>query len=125
MILSAIAIILAYWFYVRNINLPKKLATNFVSLYKFSFNKWYFDELYEVIFIKPMRSLGNFLWRIIDVKFVDGIPNGLALICKFASQGISKVQTGFIYNYALWMVLGIVGILSFLVLTLKTLGTTP
>ena len=125
MILSAIAIILAYWFYVRNINLPKKLATNFVSLYKFSFNKWYFDELYEVIFIKPMRSLGNFLWRIIDVKFVDGIPNGLALICKFASQGISKVQTGFIYNYALWMVLGIVGILSLLVLTLKTLGTNP
>ena len=125
MILSAIAIILAYWFYVRNNDLPKKLAKKFSWLYKFSLNKWYFDELYEVIFIKPMRSLGNFLWRIIDVKFVDGIPNGLALICKFASQGISKVQTGFIYNYALWMVLGIVGILSFLVLTLKTLGTNP
>jgi NADH-quinone oxidoreductase subunit L len=125
MILSAIAIILAYWFYLKNIELPKKIARKFSWLYKFSLNKWYFDELYEIIFIKPIRSLGNFLWRIIDVKFVDGIPNGLALICKFASHGISKVQTGFIYNYALWMVLGIVGILSLLVLTLKTLGTTP
>jgi NADH-quinone oxidoreductase subunit L len=125
MLLSFIAIILAYLFYVKNIELPKKIARKFSWLYKFSLNKWYFDELYEIIFIKPMRSLGNFLWRIIDVKFVDGIPNSLTILTRFASQGISKIQTGFIYNYALWMVLGIVGILSLLVLTLKTLGTTP
>jgi NADH-quinone oxidoreductase subunit L len=121
MLLSIVAIVLAYWFYVKNTNLAAKLAKNFSWLYNFSLNKWYFDELYEVIFIKPARRLGNILWRIIDVKIIDGIPNSLALLCKFASQGISKIQTGFIYNYALWMILGVVGILLFLVMSLKSL----
>jgi NADH-quinone oxidoreductase subunit L len=121
MLLSIVAIALAYWFYVRNTDLSVKLAKKFSWLYNFSFNKWYFDELYEIIFTKPARRLGDILWRIIDVKIVDGIPNSLALLCKFASQGISKIQTGFIYNYALWMVLGVVGILLFLVMSLKSL----
>ncbi len=121
MILSVIAIILAYWFYIKNTNLPNKLAKNFNLLYNFSLNKWYFDEVYDAIFIRPARRLGDILWKIIDVKIIDGIPNGLALACKFASQGISKMQTGFIFNYALWMIIGVVGILLFLLLSLKNL----
>ena len=121
LILGIIAIYLAYVFYLQKTNLPKIIADKFKIAYKISLNKWYFDEIYEVVFVAPIKSCGSFLWKFIDMKIIDGVPNGAAAFCKIMSGKISKLQTGLIYNYALWMVLGLVAILFFLVSSLKVL----
>ena len=121
LIVGVIAIFLAYIFYLKNTNLPAKIANMFKIAYKISLNKWYFDEIYEAIFVKPTKVLGNFLWKIIDMKIVDGMPNGAAAFCKTMSLRVSKIQNGLIYNYSLWMLLGVVIAVSFLVFSLKQL----
>jgi NADH-quinone oxidoreductase subunit L len=116
-----LAISLAYIFYIKKTDLPKKLSEAAKTLYKLSFNKWYFDEIYEVVLVRPSKKLGDFLWRIIDVKCVDGVPNGAAAFCKIMAGRVSKLQTGYIFHYALWMVLGVIAIGFFLISSLKHL----
>ncbi|MDX2082914.1 MAG: NADH-quinone oxidoreductase subunit L [Rickettsiales bacterium] len=121
LIVGVIAIALAYVFYLIKIDLPKKLANNLKPLYQLSLNKWYFDEIYEAALVKPTKRLGDFLWRIIDIKFVDGAPNSTVALCKKAAAQISKLQTGYIYNYALAIVIGIIILAFFLINSLKQL----
>ncbi len=122
MIVGVIAIALAYVFYLKNTDLPKRLANAVKPLYKLSLNKWYFDEIYEAALVAPTKKLGNFLWKIIDTKCVDGIPNSMAAFCRVMSGKVSKLQTGYLYNYALWMALGVIVILFFLISSIKSLG---
>jgi NADH-quinone oxidoreductase subunit L len=103
-------------------DLPKKLANALPPLYKMSLNKWYFDEIYEAALVKPIKKLGDFLWRIIDAKFVDGVPNSAAAFCRVMAGRVSKLQTGYLYNYSLWMVLGVIAITFFLISSIKSLG---
>jgi NADH-quinone oxidoreductase subunit L len=119
LIVGVSGIALAALFYLIKTDLPKKLADLLPTFYKISLNKWYFDEIYEKILIQPTKKLGDFLWKIIDAKIVDGVPNGAAALCKMASQKISKLQTGYIYSYSLWMVLGLIVITFFLINSLK------
>ncbi len=119
LIVGVIAIFLAYIFYLKNTNLPSKLAKIFKPFYKLSYNKWYFDEIYEVILIKPTKKIGDVLWRFFDVKIVDGMPNSAANFCRLVSQKASKLQSGYLYNYALWMALGLIAITFFLISSLK------
>ena len=121
MIVGVIAIALAYVFYLVKTDWPQRLANTFKPLYKLSLNKWYFDEIYEAALVKPTKKLGDFLWRIVDVKIVDGLPNGAALICKKMSGIVSRLQTGYIYNYSLWMILGLIVIVFFLISSFKDL----
>jgi len=86
-----------------------------------SLNKWYFDEIYEAILVKPTKKLGNFLWKIIDMKIVDGLPNGAAAFCKIMAGRVSKLQTGYLYSYSMWMILGLISLLLFLILSFKQL----
>lgn len=122
MIVGVVAIALAYLFYIKKTNLPAKLASAAPLLYKISYNKWYFDEIYDCIFVKPIKKIGEFFWKIIDTKFVDGMPNSAAAFCRVMSGKVSKLQTGYLYNYALWMALGVVVILFFLISAIKNLG---
>lgn len=122
MIVGVFAIALAYLFYIKKTNLPQKLAGALPLLYKISYNKWYFDEIYDCIFVKPIKKIGEFFWKIIDTKFVDGMPNSAAAFCRVMSGKVSKLQTGYLYNYALWMALGVVVILFFLISAIKNLG---
>ncbi len=121
LVVGVVAIALAYVFYLVKTDLPKKLANALQPLYKLSLNKWYFDEIYEAALVKPTKKLGDFLWRIVDVKLVDGIPNAAANFCKMMSGRVSKLQTGYIYNYSLWMVLGVIAIGFFLISSFKQL----
>lgn len=115
LIVGVVAIYMAYYFYLKNTALPAKIASNFKVLYKISKNKWYFDEVYNVLLVSPMKKIGSFLWQKIDVKIVDGLgPNGIMLACKHASNKIVKVQTGFLFHYATWMVVGMIVIMLFL-----------
>jgi len=121
LIVGVLAIILSYLFYIKNPELPKKLARRIKPLYKLSLNKWYFDELYEAALVKPTKKLDNLLWQYVDVKAIDGIPNGAAALCKNISTKMSKIQSGHIYGYALWMVLGLIMIMIFLISSFKHL----
>jgi NADH-quinone oxidoreductase subunit L len=110
-IVGIIAIFLAYIFYIAKTDIPKKLSQALKPLYQISLNKYYFDEFYEKFLVSKTKYLGNFLWKFCDVKIIDGLPNSVALACRAASSRISKLQTGYIYDYCLWMVVGIITIL--------------
>ena len=114
LVLSGIA--LAWLFYIRAPHLPGQLAARAGGLYRFLLNKWYFDELYDRVFVKPTVKLGALLWQRGDVQVIDGLgPNGVAAISRVLAARTSKVQTGFVYHYAFAMLVGVVALISWLV----------
>lgn len=119
LIVGILAITLSYIIYIKNTDLAAKIAKKLALFYKISFNKWYFDEIYNFIFVNPVKKFGDFLWRAVDMKIVDGVPNGLASISRFFSAKISKIETGYIYSYSTWMILGLILILFFIVSSIK------
>jgi NADH-quinone oxidoreductase subunit L len=107
----------ALWFYVLNPSLPRRLAENQRPLYLFLLNKWYFDEAYEFLFIRPARWLGRTLWKSGDGAIIDGGINGLALgIIPFFTRLAGRAQSGYIFTYALAMVMGIVVLVTWVTL---------
>jgi len=98
---------LSWLFYIRNPELPKQLAAQNEPLYKFLLNKWYFDELYDLIFVRPAMWLGRFLWKKGDGWMIDGFgPDGVSARVLGAANRIVKLQSGFVYHYAFAMLLG-------------------
>ncbi len=107
--------IVAYWFYIVNTSLPARLAANQRPLYLFLLNKWYFDEIYDAIFVKPTVALGRFLWKRGDGNTIDGFLNGVAMgVVPFFTRLAGKAQTGYIFTYAFWMVLGIAALVTWM-----------
>ena len=99
----------AYWFYIVNPSLPRRLAENQRYLYLFLLNKWYFDEIYDFLFMRPAQWLGRFLWKRGDGAVIDGGINGLAMgVIPFITRLAGRAQSGYIFTYAFAMVLGIV-----------------
>ena len=116
-ILVIISIPISYYLFVKNKILPEKIARINQPLYKFLVNKWYFDELYEFVFIKTSKKIGLFLWKIVDVKIIDGIgPDGVSSLIKKISIKANKFQSGYIYHYAFIMLLGLSALLTFLII---------
>jgi len=116
LVLGLIAIAIAYMFYIKNPSLPKKLAESFGGLYRFLLNKWYFDELYDWLFVKPAHAIGKVLWKIGDVKIVDGLgPNGVAWATLKGGKFASRVQSGFLYHYAFVMMIGLLALIMWVV----------
>ena len=114
--LVLMSIPVAYYLFVKNKDLPKKIVEVNKPLYEFLLNKWYFDELYEKIFINPSKRLGLFLWKFFDVKIIDGFgPDGIASFIKKCSLKANKFQSGFIYQYAFVMLIGFSALLTFLI----------
>ncbi len=108
-------LLLAIWFYIVNPSLPGRLAENQRPLYLFLKNKWYFDELYNVIFVKPVVGLGRVLWKRGDGNVIDGFLNGVAMgIVPFFTRLAGRAQSGFIFTYAFWMVLGIAALVTWM-----------
>ena len=114
--LVLLSIPIAYYLFIKNKELPSKIANMNKPLYKFLVNKWYFDELYDVIFINPSKKLGLFLWKFCDGKLIDGFgPDGISSFIKKCSIKANKFQSGFIYQYAFVMLLGFSALLTFLI----------
>jgi NADH-quinone oxidoreductase subunit L len=109
---AIIGIAIAATFYILSPNLPSALAQQFGGLYRFLLNKWYFDEIYDAIFVKPTLKLARFAWRVGDEKVIDGVPSGLATLTTDASSQTVKLQTGSIAVYAFIMLAGLLGFLS-------------
>ncbi len=109
MVSVAIALIgigVAYLFYVKNPALPKRVAEKWKGLYKLVFNKYYVDELYEILFINSLKNLGTGLWRGFDEFVIDGTVNGIAYFIGFLSGMMRKIQTGLVQSYAFSMIIG-------------------
>ncbi|MFO7766651.1 MAG: NADH-quinone oxidoreductase subunit L [Pelovirga sp.] len=113
--IALFGIYMAWLMYMKNPALPAQFTARFAGLYRFVFNKWYIDELYDFLFVNPCKRFGTFLWRIFDVKIVDGIVNGSAWVFKGLGAGLRYTQTGYMYNYAVAMVVGVVVIVGFYV----------
>jgi NADH-quinone oxidoreductase subunit L len=101
-------IAVAYIMYIRNPLLSVRLAESFGGLYRFLLNKWYFDELYDVIFVQPAFRLARLFWQVGDVTIIDGVPNGLAELTSDGSREVVKIQTGSLAVYAFVMLIGVV-----------------
>lgn len=115
-VVALLGIFFAYRFYVRSPDLPKSLAQRFSFPYKLLLNKYYVDELYSKVVVNPLLKFATFLWQFFDVKVIDGFANGLAnTVNWFAGIG-RKVQTGYVRNYALAMVFGVILILAYFIL---------
>ncbi|WBV42061.1 NADH-quinone oxidoreductase subunit L [Pseudoroseomonas cervicalis] len=105
---GALGIALAYVFYMFVPALPGRVAAAVPGLYRFLLNKWYFDELYDRLFVRPARCLAQLLWKVGDVKIIDGMPNGAASLTAQASGRVVKLQSGRVANYAFAMIIGLV-----------------
>jgi NADH-quinone oxidoreductase subunit L len=108
---------IAYYFFVKNKNLSNQIAQVNKPLYNFLVNKWYFDELYDFLFIQSSKKIGFFFWKMIDVRFIDKFgPDGISSLVKSLSLKASKFQSGFIYQYAFMILIGFSALLTFLIL---------
>ena len=113
---TVIGFLIAFYYYILHPELPKKLADRKDMLYLFLYNKWYFDELYDFLFVRPAFRLGRFLWKRGDGTVIDGLgPDGIAARVLDASRGAVKLQTGYVYHYALAMLLGVVALATWFV----------
>jgi len=105
-VIALIGIGIAYLFYVKNPALPKLMAERWKGLYTLVFNKYYVDELYEILFIKSLKGLGTGLWKGFDDFVIDGSINGMAYLVGLLSGAMRRLQTGLVQNYAFSMVIG-------------------
>ncbi|KAJ04881.1 NADH-quinone oxidoreductase subunit L [Sulfitobacter mediterraneus] len=110
--------LMAMWFYIWNPTLPARLAENQKPLYLFLKNKWYFDEIYNVVFVGPAKALGRFLWKRGDGNVIDGTLNGVAMgIVPFFTRLAGKAQSGYIFTYVFAMVIGIAVLVTWMTMS--------
>jgi len=110
-----LGLLVAIWFYLVSPALPKKLAESQRPLYLFLLNKWYFDEIYDAVLVKPTLALGRLLWKRGDGSIIDGFLNGVALgIIPFFTRLAGRAQSGYIFTYVFWMVLGIAALVTWM-----------
>ena len=104
---------LAFLFYISNTRLPQQLAAMHQPVYQFLLNKWYFDELYDAIFVRPAMWIGRFLWKKGDGTVIDGLgPDGVSARVGDLSVQAVKLQTGYVYHYAFAMLIGVAALVS-------------
>ena len=111
-------LILSWVFYIARPDLPGRLAAQQRPLYLFLLNKWYFDEIYDAIFVRPAMALGRFFWKKGDGVVIDGTLNGVAMgVIPWLTRLAGRAQSGYLFHYAFAMVLGMA-----LLITWMTLG---
>jgi NADH-quinone oxidoreductase subunit L len=108
---TIIGFAIAFYYYILHPDVPKKLADRRGLLYLFLYNKWYFDELYNFLFVQPALRIGRFLWKRGDGTVIDGLgPDGISARVIDVARGAVRLQTGYVYHYALAMLLGVVAL---------------
>ncbi|MGL4309368.1 MAG: NADH-quinone oxidoreductase subunit L [Paracoccaceae bacterium] len=113
-----IGLVLAIYMYLIRPDVPAKLAAQQRPLYNFLLNKWYFDELYDAIFVRPAKALGRFLWTRGDGNLIDGSINGVAMgIVPFFTRLAGRMQSGYLFHYAFAMVIGIAVLITWMSLS--------
>jgi len=116
-ILVVIAIPISFYYFIINTKILEELKITNLPLYNFLSNKWYIDELYESIFVKPIKKIGSFFWKTGDQGIIDKFgPDGISKIVKMISNKAGQFQTGYIYDYAFVMLIGLSILLTYLIL---------
>ncbi|AXK80159.1 NADH-quinone oxidoreductase subunit L [Pseudolabrys taiwanensis] len=106
-VMMAVGFVIAWVFYIKRPDIPVELARQHRPLYLFLLNKWYFDELYDVIFVRPVKWLGRTLWKRGDGWLIDGFgPDGVSARVLDITRGVVRLQTGYLYHYAFAMLIG-------------------
>ena len=115
--LVLISIPISFYFYIKNPKILEDFKNTNLPLYKFLLNKWYIDELYEKVFVEPAKKIGTFFWKKGDIGIIDKFgPDGVSKLVKIISNKAGRIQTGFIYDYAFVMLLGLSILLTYLIL---------
>jgi NADH-quinone oxidoreductase subunit L len=113
LIAMGIGLVISYIFYIRRPYVPEELAAQQPLLYQFLLNKWYFDELYELIFVRPAKWIGYQLWKKGDGMIIDGFgPDGVSARVLDVTRNVVKIQTGYLYHYAFAMLIGVAGLIT-------------
>jgi NADH-quinone oxidoreductase subunit L len=105
--------LVAYWFYIYNPGAPAELARRHEVLYRFLLNKWYVDEIYDFLFVRPAMRVGRFLWKRGDGWFIDGFgPDGISARVIDVTRNVVRLQTGYLYHYAFVMLVGVAALIT-------------
>ena len=116
-LLVIFSIPISYYLFVKNKKFTNEIVVANQPLYKFLINKWYFDELYDLIFVKSSKKIGIFLWKFFDLRIIDGFgPDGISKVIKKLSLKANQFQSGYIYHYAFIMLLGFSVLLTLLII---------
>ena len=109
LIIGLAGIGLAYVFYMFKPDIPGQIAKAFQGIYQFLLNKWYFDEIYNYLFVRPSFALGRGFWNVVDGWIIDGLgPDGISSLVRRTAIWISALQSGYLYHYAFVMLIGLV-----------------
>jgi NADH-quinone oxidoreductase subunit L len=112
-VMMVLGLLVAIQFYIRRPYLPVELANQQPMLYQFLLNKWYFDELYDLIFVRSAKWIGYFLWKKGDGFVIDGFgPDGVSARVLDVTRNVVKIQTGYLYHYAFAMLIGVAGLIT-------------
>ncbi len=113
---GVVGLLIAAYFYVWREGLAARMAARKGPLWTFLYNKWFFDELYNLVFVKGAKALGDLFWKGGDQKIIDGLgPNGAAWASLASAKKLVRTQTGYVYHYAFVMLLGVAGLLTWVV----------
>jgi NADH-quinone oxidoreductase subunit L len=114
-VMMVIGFVIALWFYILSPQVPKQLAAEQPILYRFLLNKWYFDELYDFLFVRPAKWLGRFLWKKGDGWLIDGFgPDGISARVVDVTNRVIRLQTGYVYHYAFAMLIGVAALVTWM-----------
>src|SRR5665213_1212783 len=112
-VMMVIGAYVSYVFYIRRPYIPVELARQHQMLYQFLLNKWYFDELYDFLFVRPTKRIGRFLWKFGDGYVIDGFgPDGVSSRVVDITLNVVRLQTGYLYHYAFAMLIGVAGLIT-------------
>jgi NADH-quinone oxidoreductase subunit L len=117
----AIGFVIAWEFYIRRPELPVELARQQEPLYKFLLNKWYFDEIYDFLIVRPTLWLARALWKYGDGWTIDGLgPDGVSARVLDVTRGVVRLQTGYLYHYAFAMLIGVAALITWFMFAART-----
>ena len=106
-VMMVVGFVIAWHFYIRRPDIPVELARQHDALYRFLLNKWYFDELYDLIFVRPAKWIGHSLWKKGDGWLIDGFgPDGVSARVLDVTRNVVRLQSGYLYHYAFAMLIG-------------------
>ncbi len=110
-IIALLGLLLAWWFYIKSPETPKKLAQSLRGPYSLILHKYYVDELYNAVIVQPLLWIStNVLWHVVDQGLIDGTVNGVARVARESGAELREIQSGNARSYASWVVIGAVGV---------------
>jgi NADH-quinone oxidoreductase subunit L len=118
-IVGILGLLVAWWFYIKSPETPKRLAKSLHGFYTLIFNKYYVDEIYAALIVRPLLWISaNLLWHGVDERAIDGTVNGVATVARESGGELRKLQSGNTRSYASWVIIGAVGFTFLLLLVL-------